>query len=57
VFIAPMMVAVSTSETSIDFFETARRNNPEDNCLHTRRREDLKSRFMKICPLFRNLLR
>jgi hypothetical protein len=33
VVIALMMEAVSTSETSMNFYETARRNIPEDNHL------------------------
>jgi hypothetical protein len=44
--IALMMEAASTSETSVNFYQTARRNNPEDSHLHTRRRENLKSRFL-----------
>jgi hypothetical protein len=39
------MEAASTFETSVNFFQTTRRNNPEDNYLHTRRRENLKSHF------------
>jgi hypothetical protein len=41
--IALMKEAASTSETSVIFSQTARRNNPEDSHLHTRRRENLKS--------------
>jgi hypothetical protein len=33
VFIAPMMEAVNTSETSVYFYKTARRNIPEDSYL------------------------
>jgi hypothetical protein len=40
-----MMEAVSTSETSVSFYQTIRRNNPEDSHLHTRRRESLRSHF------------
>jgi hypothetical protein len=40
--IALMMEATSTSETSVNFYQTAPRNNPEDSHLHTRRRETLK---------------
>jgi hypothetical protein len=39
--IALMMAAVTTSETSVSFYEIARRNIPEDS-RHTRRRENLK---------------
>jgi hypothetical protein len=38
-----IMEAVSTSETSENFYQTTRRNNPEDSHLHTRNRENLKS--------------
>jgi hypothetical protein len=41
--IALMMEAAFTSETLVNFSQTTRRNNPEDNHLHTRRRENLKS--------------
>jgi hypothetical protein len=37
------MEAASTSETSANFYQTARHNNPEDSHFHTRRRENLKS--------------
>jgi hypothetical protein len=40
---ALMMEAASTSETSVSFYETTRRNIPEDSHLHTRNRESLKS--------------
>jgi hypothetical protein len=30
------------SETSVKFYQTTGRNNPEDSHLHTRRRENLK---------------
>jgi hypothetical protein len=38
-----MMEAVRTSEMSVNFYETARHNNPQDCHFHTRRRENLKS--------------
>jgi hypothetical protein len=38
-----MMEAAITSETWVNFYQTARRNIPEDSHLHTRRRENLKS--------------
>jgi hypothetical protein len=38
-----MMEAVSTSETSVNFYETTRRNIAEGGHIHTRRRENLKS--------------
>jgi hypothetical protein len=42
--IRAMMEAASISETSVNFYQTIRRNNPEDSHLHTRRRPgtDLK---------------
>jgi hypothetical protein len=44
-FISLMMEAASTSEASVNFYQTTRRNNREDSHLHTRRREYLKSKF------------
>jgi hypothetical protein len=41
-----MMEAASTSETSVNFYETTRRNNPEDIHLHTRHRENPKSEII-----------
>jgi hypothetical protein len=38
-----MMEAASTSETSVNFYKSTWRNNPEDSHLNTRRRENLKS--------------
>jgi hypothetical protein len=35
-----MMEAASISETSVGFYQTARRNNPEDSHIHTCRREN-----------------
>jgi hypothetical protein len=37
-----MMVAASTSETSVNFYQTTRHNIPEDSHLRTCRRENLK---------------
>jgi hypothetical protein len=34
--------AASTSETSVNFYQSTLRNNPEDSHLQTRRRENLK---------------
>jgi hypothetical protein len=47
--IALMMEAASTSEMSVNFYQTTRRNNPADSHLCTRRRENFKSH--KICHL------
>jgi hypothetical protein len=49
--IALMLEAVSTSETSVNLYQTSRRNNPEDSYLHTRRRENLKSSSDAACFL------
>jgi hypothetical protein len=38
-----MMEAVNTSETSVNFYQTISRYNPEDSHLDTRHRENLKS--------------
>jgi hypothetical protein len=38
-----MAVFWLTSETSVNFYQTTRRYNPEDSHLHTHRRENLKS--------------
>jgi hypothetical protein len=43
------MVALSTSETQVNLYQTARRDNPEDSHVHTRRRENLKSHIPGIC--------
>jgi hypothetical protein len=48
--IALMMEAAGTSDTSVNFCQTARRNTPENNHLHTRRHEVLKSHILfNIC--------
>jgi hypothetical protein len=43
--IALMMEAASTSEASVSFYQTTRRNNSEYSHLHTRRRENMKCHF------------
>jgi hypothetical protein len=40
--IALTMEAASTSEMTVNFYQTTRRYNPEDSHLNTRRRENLK---------------
>jgi hypothetical protein len=50
---ALMMEAVSTSETSVNFYVTTRRNTPEGCYLHTRRRESLKSHINYMKPVQR----
>jgi hypothetical protein len=49
-----MMEAASASETSVNFYQTTRRNNPEDSHLHISRRENPKSR--KIIIMFMTML-
>jgi hypothetical protein len=46
-----LMEAVPTSETSVNFYETTRRNIPQGCQLHTRRRENLKSQLGKRLAL------
>jgi hypothetical protein len=46
--IRAVMEAASTSETSVNFYQTTRRNNQEDSHLPTRRRDNLKSHFFKV---------
>jgi hypothetical protein len=46
--IALMMKAEINSETSVNFYQTTRCNNPEDSHLHTRRRENLKSHIVQF---------
>jgi hypothetical protein len=48
--IAMMMEAASISKTSVNFYQTTRRSNPEDSHLLTRRRENLKSYVFIIFP-------
>jgi hypothetical protein len=43
-----MMEAVSSSETSVNFYQTALCNIPKNSHIHTRRRENLKC-FEFIC--------
>jgi hypothetical protein len=43
IMVALMIAAANTSETSVNFYQTTRRNISEDSHLHTRRRENLKS--------------
>jgi hypothetical protein len=45
--ISLMMEAASTSETLVNFYQTTRRYIPEDSQLHNRRRENLKSYWVK----------
>jgi hypothetical protein len=46
--IAAMLPAASTTETTVNFYQTTRSNNPEDSHLHTRRREKLKSQLHEL---------
>jgi hypothetical protein len=51
-----MMQAVSTFETSVNFYQTTQRKIKEDSYLHTRRRENLKSQDRSIDILDCDLL-
>jgi hypothetical protein len=42
IIIALMTKAASTSEASVNFYQTTQRNKTENSHLHTRRRENLK---------------
>jgi hypothetical protein len=44
-----MMEAASIFETSVNFYQTTRRNNQEDSHIHTRRRKNLKSHQKEKC--------
>jgi hypothetical protein len=49
--IALMMEAASSSETSVNSYQTTQRDNPKESHLHTRSRENLKSHFTRISSL------
>jgi hypothetical protein len=49
-FIALMMEALRSSETSAHFNVTTRRYIPQDSKHHTRRGENLKSYILLHCP-------
>jgi hypothetical protein len=44
--IKAVIEAASISETSVNFYQSTPRNNPEDSHLYTRHRENLKSYFV-----------
>jgi hypothetical protein len=46
-------MTASTSDTSVNFYQTTQRYNPEDSHLHPRRRENLKSHFKETFGLLR----
>jgi hypothetical protein len=46
-----MIKAASTSEKLVNFYQTARRKNPEDRHLHSRRRENLESHEGKLLQI------
>jgi hypothetical protein len=50
-----MVEAASTSETSVKFYQTTRRYNPEDSHLRTHRRENLKSNLGNNHSPFHNI--
>jgi hypothetical protein len=43
---ALLMEVASTSETQVNFYQTTRRNNPEDSHLHIHRRENVKFQLL-----------
>jgi hypothetical protein len=43
-----LTAAIITSETLVNFYETTRRNIPEDSHLYTRRRENLISHWVTV---------
>jgi hypothetical protein len=43
-----MIEAASTSETSVNFYQSTWRNNPEDSQLYTRRLEKLKLKSLLV---------
>jgi hypothetical protein len=45
---ALMMETASTSETSVNVYQTTGRNTPEDSHLHTYRRENLKYHLFEV---------
>jgi hypothetical protein len=45
--VALVVEAASTYEMLVNFYQTTRRNKPEDSQLHTRRRENLKSHKLR----------
>jgi hypothetical protein len=47
-----MMEAACTFETAVDIYLTTGQYIPEDSKLHTRRRENLKSHFLKLDTVF-----
>jgi hypothetical protein len=46
--VEPCSLAVSSSERSVNIYQTTRRNIPEDSHLHTRRRENLNSQTLHL---------
>jgi hypothetical protein len=46
--IALIIETARTSETSVSFYQTSRRNNLEDSHLHTPRRKDLRSQSSNV---------
>jgi hypothetical protein len=43
-----VVVAESTFETSVNFYQITRRKNPEDSHIRTRRRENLKFGYIVL---------
>jgi hypothetical protein len=53
----PPLSAAITSEMSVNFYQTTRRNIPEDSHLLTRRRENLKSHLVLIYCNFPSVIK
>jgi hypothetical protein len=51
IIITLMMEAASTSETSVNFYQTTHRYNPEGSHLHTRHCKNLKSECARVFQL------
>jgi hypothetical protein len=46
------MEAASTSDMTVNFYQTKPRNNPEDSHLHTHRSENLKTHLTIILIIY-----
>jgi hypothetical protein len=54
--IALMIEVASTSETSVNFYQTTRRYNREERHLYTRRCENLKSYYSYFSKIYTNVI-
>jgi hypothetical protein len=53
---ALMIEAVSTSEISVNFYQTARRNNPEDCHLHAGRHTNVNNPSWKVTDYYETVV-